>query len=355
MNRIELLKKMLPGLLPLIVFVIADEIWGTRIGLIVATAFGIVEFIFTYLKFKRIDKFILADTGLIIVMGTVSIILDKDIFFMLKPALIEAILCVIIGISAFSSKNIIMLMSQRYMKGMKINDHQQKKMMQSMKIMFFLLSLHTLLIVYSAYFIKSKEVWVFISGPLLYIIFGAFFIFELSKNKINIIRNSKAKWLPIVDKEGNVIGKSPRPECHNKTFILHPVVHLHVFNKNKELFLQKRPENKKVQPGKWDTAVGGHISFGEDLILSLERETEEEIGIKDFKPHLLKKYIWRSEIEEELVFMFITKYDGKINISEEELSDGRFWKMSEIKEQIGKGVFTPNFEQEFEILEKEIF
>ena len=30
-----------------------------------------------------------------------------------------------------------------------------------------------------------------------------------------------------------------------------------------------------------------------------------------------------------------------------EISEGRFWSLSEIESNIGKEVFTPNFEQEF--------
>lgn len=40
--------------------------------------------------------------------------------------------------------------------------------------------------------------------------------------------------------------------------LLHPVVH-HLFNFRGELYLQKRPEWKDIQPGRWDTAVGGHV------------------------------------------------------------------------------------------------
>jgi len=36
MNRVELLKKMLPGLLPLLVFIIVDEFLGTKAGIIFA-------------------------------------------------------------------------------------------------------------------------------------------------------------------------------------------------------------------------------------------------------------------------------------------------------------------------------
>ena len=40
---------------------------------------------------------------------------------------------------------------------------------------------------------------------------------------------------PLVDEQGNVIGKATRKECHGGTFWLHPVVHLHIFNSKGEL------------------------------------------------------------------------------------------------------------------------
>ena len=50
---------------------------------------------------------------------------------------------------------------------------------------------------------------------------------------------------PIVNQEGEVIGSATREECHAQTFILHPVVHLHIFNSAGELYLQKRVITKK--------------------------------------------------------------------------------------------------------------
>ena len=42
--------------------------------------------------------------------------------------------------------------------------------------------------------------------------------------------------------------------------------------------------NKDIQPGKWDTAVGGHVDYGESVEDALFRETREELGITDFSP-----------------------------------------------------------------------
>lgn len=40
---------------------------------------------------------------------------------------------------------------------------------------------------------------------------------------------------PIVDELGNIIGSVRRQEAHNGSKILHPVVHLHVFDANGNL------------------------------------------------------------------------------------------------------------------------
>ena len=158
--------------------------------------------------------------------------------------------------------------------------------------------------------------------------------------------NSNERF-PIVDEEGHVTGSATRGECHSGSRLLHPVVHLHVFNSKGELYLQKRPEWKDIQPGKWDTAVGGHIDYGETPEDALTREVSEELGITDFLPERVGRYMFDSRRERELVYVNRTVYDGPIRPSKEELDGGRFWSIAEIKDAIGKNILTPNFESEF--------
>lgn len=151
---------------------------------------------------------------------------------------------------------------------------------------------------------------------------------------------------PVVDEDGNVVGKASRAECHGGSKLLHPVVHLHVFDSENRLFLQRRPNWKDIQPGKWDTAVGGHVDLNETPEAALRREVREEIGLTDFQPVMIARYVFESDRERELVHVWKTVTDKRLSPTEE-LAGGRFWSLSEITENLGKNVFTPNFESEF--------
>ncbi len=161
------------------------------------------------------------------------------------------------------------------------------------------------------------------------------------------MKDNPNEIFPIVDENGNILGQVTRGHAHDGSKILHPVVHLHVFNSRGELYLQHRPAWKDIQPDKWDTAVGGHIDLGESVGDALKREVREELGITEFTPESLGHYVFESNREKELVYVHRCIYDGPISPSKNELSGGRFWSPEEIRANIGKGIFTPNFENEY--------
>ncbi|MHB9140638.1 MAG: NUDIX hydrolase [Paludibacter sp.] len=161
------------------------------------------------------------------------------------------------------------------------------------------------------------------------------------------------EYFPLVTENGEIIGRATRTECHSGTFLLHPVVHLHVFNSKGELYLQKRAMSKDIQPGKWDTSVGGHVDFGEEIGEALRREVREELGITSFESKFITRYKFVSNQEAELVHSYFTFYDEEITCDMAEISEGKFWEITEIDASIGKNIFTANFEQEWMTILKE--
>ena len=162
--------------------------------------------------------------------------------------------------------------------------------------------------------------------------------------------DNKQEVVPVVNANGDVLGSITRGEAHDGRKILHPVVHLHLFNSKGELYLQRRPEWKDIQPGKWDTDCGGHVDYGETPDEALRRAVSEELGVDSDKytPKRLGMYVFESLTERELVYVNSAVYDGEVKPSDSELNGGRFWSREEILSSIGKGILTPNFESEYQ-------
>ena len=155
------------------------------------------------------------------------------------------------------------------------------------------------------------------------------------------------EMVPVVEENGLVIGQATRQSVHDGTKLMHPVIHLHIINREGCLYIQKRSMKKDLLPGRWDTAVGGHVDYGETLEEALFREASEELGFRDFNPIFLKSYIWESAREKELVNVFAAVGNFILKPDNDEVSEGRYWNISELEANLGMGLFTPNFEQEF--------
>jgi len=216
----NIVKNLIIGLLPLIIFVAADNFFSSKYGpvrglkyaLISAIVFGIAQAIFIYLKERRFDKIVLFDTGLIVALGAVSYFSGKDIFFKLKPALVELILVIILGVVAFVTPRLLLFMMGRFTGNMEITNVQLKMMQRMAMGMFFIFFVHTLLIVYSAFYMP-REAWAFISGGLFYILAGLYFVFVFISGRIKRKQLIKQYYgddiVEFKDEQGRSLGSVP--------------------------------------------------------------------------------------------------------------------------------------------------
>lgn len=353
-DRRALLKRLAIGFLPLLLFLLVDSLMGLTAGLIAAITIGILEIFWIYYRERRIDRFVLFDTGLIVALGLVSILLQNDIFFKVKPGLIQLIFLVLIGLTAFSRHPVLIKMTGRFFRDISFTAEQMQQMRQLMRRVFWLITAHTALVFYAAFYM-STEAWVFISGGLFYVLMGSVTIGEFTRQRWKLWRQNQQwkqeEWFDLVEPDGRVIGKAPRSVVHGNPDLLHPTVHLHIVNSMNHIYLQKRADNKDLFAGYWDTAVGGHVNSGEGITSALFREAREELDIElenNFTP--IFRYVMKNAHESELIHAFLLRSDGPFSPNSEEISEGRFWKIPEIERQLRQNVFTPNFEHEYQLL-----
>lgn len=152
----------------------------------------------------------------------------------------------------------------------------------------------------------------------------------------------------VVDDDGRVVGRATRAEVHSNPRLIHRSVHILVFRPDGRILLQKRVKAKDVAPGKWDTSVGGHVDAGEDYDTAALREMAEELGIEGAPLEHLYDFKYRSERESENVRTYRCVYGGPVRPNDFEIEMVREWTVEEVDEAAGQGVFTRNFEQDWQ-------
>ena len=154
-----------------------------------------------------------------------------------------------------------------------------------------------------------------------------------------------------VDENDNVIGKITREQSKSNKFI-HRGVGAFVFNKKGELFIHKRAKQKKLYPEQWDCTVGGGVDYGETYEEGLVREIEEEIGIRIKNPVFLFVFRYKDVVNNYTSKTYRCVVDAVLKFQEEEISEGRFETVENVKKLINEIVFCPDAIEVFEIFLK---
>ena len=149
----------------------------------------------------------------------------------------------------------------------------------------------------------------------------------------------------LVDETGRVTGRATRRECHSNPALIHRSAHIFVLDGKGRIYLQKRSAGKDIQPGRWDSSVGGHLEPGENHEQGAAREMEEELGLAG-ELCFLYRYLWRTDRESELVETYLHRTDVEPVPDPEEIEEGRFFTPAEIDLLLAGDEVTPNLREE---------
>lgn len=148
--------------------------------------------------------------------------------------------------------------------------------------------------------------------------------------------------IDVVDENNQLTGESlERKEIHEKG-LWHRQVSCWIMNKEGKILFQKRSATKKKNPNKW-SKTGGHVSSKEEPIIGIQREIEEEIGVKipEEKFELLsiqktKRDIFKNDVYHcYFGYNYFTIVDYKINdytLQKEEVSDLKYITIEEMEQ-----------------------
>jgi 16S rRNA (adenine1518-N6/adenine1519-N6)-dimethyltransferase len=130
---------------------------------------------------------------------------------------------------------------------------------------------------------------------------------------------------PVVDENDSLLGEAPRSEVHGDN-LRHRAVHLFIFNRQGELFLQKRSRWKDRHPLLWDSSAAGHVEAGEEYDETAARELEEELGVKAQLTRVLKLPC-QENTGWEFIWLYRGEHDGPFQLAKAEIEHGEFFSI----------------------------
>ena len=137
--------------------------------------------------------------------------------------------------------------------------------------------------------------------------------------------NPNDELFDVVNDHDEVIGQRPRSEVH-RLGLKHRAVHVLIFNRRGDLFLQKRSLTKDCFPGTWDSSASGHLAPGETYDACAVREVREELGLElERPPQRLFQIAACPGTGMEFVWVYRAEAEGPFALHPGEISEGRWF------------------------------
>jgi predicted N-formylglutamate amidohydrolase/isopentenyldiphosphate isomerase len=143
----------------------------------------------------------------------------------------------------------------------------------------------------------------------------------------------------IVDRKNRVVGATKRREMRRRNLI-HRATYILVYNRQGQLFVQKRTMAKDLYPGYYDVATGGVVLSGESYEESARRELQEELGVTAELTPLFDAYFAQAD-NKVWGRVFRCRHDGPFRLQEAEVESGAFMIPAEIL-AADHDTFTPD-------------
>jgi 16S rRNA (adenine1518-N6/adenine1519-N6)-dimethyltransferase len=149
---------------------------------------------------------------------------------------------------------------------------------------------------------------------------------------IAIAQDVHGEFFDVVDERDVVLRQASRHDVHAGD-LRHRAVHIFVFNKSGELFLQKRSRWKDRHPQLWDSSAAGHVNAGHDYEQTAPRELVEELGV-NAEMEEVAAISARPETGWEFIRLYCARHEGPFRFAPAEIETGAFFSPQQIRRWI---------------------
>jgi len=168
------------------------------------------------------------------------------------------------------------------------------------------------------------------------------------------LRTEPKDRLILVDREDNILGYRDKETCHLGKGLLHRAFSIFIFNKKKQLLIQKRSSLKPLWPLHWSNSVCSHPRQGETGMEAAQRRLKEEINIT-VPLQFLFKFQYQATYkdtgsENELCSVYIGRSDTPIKADPAEIAEWKYITWDQLNKDIHEypEYYTPWFKLEWQ-------
>ncbi|MBU0552984.1 septation protein IspZ [Myxococcota bacterium] len=195
--------------IPLVLFYFIEARYGLKEGLIAAMAFSALELAWYGLRERRIERAALLSGGLVLLLGGLSLISEDERFILYSPAIGDWVIAAILLYGVWRQRPLLATLAAARDPEL-VSDPIRRGFLAGLTLRLGLnLGGHGVACIWAAH--APREIWLFVSGPLQYILLGAQLALEFVYARLILLPRLDA-WEASSPVRTNPSGSpSPRP------------------------------------------------------------------------------------------------------------------------------------------------
>jgi len=349
------------GLIPLLLFAVADYYYSYTLSFVVALVFCAVScLIFRHLRKGEVYQFMFLPVVATLLLYSIFLFAQLDsILSEYSVVILEILLVIVLSLVSLLRKFVL-----RKVRNIGFPPDKQTYVNASLnefyyiaQITQYLYTIHLFCVMFYLLLpddVKNPHLEPFFFKHLEIIIGVLIIVYE--QIRLYMIRKylRQEEWLPVLNENGKVIGRIARSiSIASMRKFYHPVVRIVLLHKGM-LFLAKRSEEEIVSPEKLDYPFKQYVKYKQSLEDTASEVIQPYIESNAVNPRFMVRYTFEDSVVKHLVAVFVVNIPSEDFFIQENMPKGKLWTVKQIEENIGKGLFSDYFEQEFSYLKNTV-